>query len=316
MGVILGLVRIGGFLLALGCAAAALGGQAGRWSPRLDVLNHFELVWVIGAILAVALGWRDRATVVLAALALAAAALQMTPELLARDKPAQTAEGPALKLVQFNVWFRNRAPAPTAAWLLEQDADIIVLEEAFGGAAPVVKALSARYPYQFSCGDKRHACSTLVLSRRPAIAGGPLSGSGLVASWASFNGPGGPFIVVGLHSTHPYPPPWQQVEHDRLVKALARFDQERLILAGDFNSTPWSFGLKRLDRRLQIRRLTHAEPSWPAQPVTRLHIRPPLLLLPIDQVYAGKGWAAVSVKRGPRLGSDHVPIVVTLRPAG
>ena len=37
-------------------------------------------------------------------------------------------------------------------------------------------------------------------------------------------------------------------------------------------------------------------------------------LLPIDHLYAGPGWATVSVRRGPPLGSDHYPLVVTLAP--
>lgn len=41
----------------------------------------------------------------------------------------------------------------------------------------------------------------------------------------------------------------------------------------------------------------------------------PFPMLPIDHVYAGKGWRAVSVTRGPRLGSDHYPMVVVLAPS-
>ena len=40
----------------------------------------------------------------------------------------------------------------------------------------------------------------------------------------------------------------------------------------------------------------------------------PLPVLPIDHVYAGPGWATVSVERGPSIGSDHYPLVVILAP--
>ena len=38
----------------------------------------------------------------------------------------------------------------------------------------------------------------------------------------------------------------------------------------------------------------------------------PFAFAPIDQVFAGSAWRAVSVTRGPKLGSDHYPVVVVL----
>ncbi|MGH7012300.1 MAG: hypothetical protein ACREEX_15810, partial [Caulobacteraceae bacterium] len=44
----------------------------------------------------------------------------------------------------------------------------------------------------------------------------------------------------------------------------------------------------------------------------RHRLSSPFPFLPIDQVYAGDSWKTVSVKLGPRLGSDHLPVVVVL----
>ena len=57
-----------------------------------------------------------------------------------------------------------------------------------------------------------------------------------------------------------------------------------------------------------LERRTKALFSWPAY----LGAKVPFPFLPIDHVYAGKAWRTVSVKRGPRLGSDHYPVFVTL----
>ena len=88
--------------------------------------------------------------------------------------------------------------------------------------------------------------------------------------------------------------------------------RERLIVTGDFNSAPWSFQRRRWDKAFGLVRRERAIPSWPAQAVGRL----PWLgaFLPIDHVFAGPGWATVSARRGPRLSSDHYPLVVTLAP--
>jgi endonuclease/exonuclease/phosphatase (EEP) superfamily protein YafD len=38
----------------------------------------------------------------------------------------------------------------------------------------------------------------------------------------------------------------------------------------------------------------------------------PVAFLPIDHFHAGEAWRTVSIARGPRLGSNHYPFVVTL----
>ena len=88
--------------------------------------------------------------------------------------------------------------------------------------------------------------------------------------------------------------------------------RRRLIVVGDFNLTPWSFTLKRQDKALRLRRWTRALASWPAGKFSRI-MAAPAPFLPIDHVYAGSDWRAVRIERGPALGSDHRPVVVTLR---
>lgn len=87
-----------------------------------------------------------------------------------------------------------------------------------------------------------------------------------------------------------------------------------MIIAGDFNSTPWSFARRRDDRDFGLIRRTRALFTWPAEKISHNRLPAPFPYLPIDHVYAGPGWATVSVERGPRLGSDHYPVVVTLAP--
>jgi endonuclease/exonuclease/phosphatase (EEP) superfamily protein YafD len=313
-----GLLRAAALLLALACLAAAAAGQGGRVDPTLDMFNHFEPVWLVGALLAAPIGRQDRPTLAVAALAALICAVQIAPELKARLGPARPAPGAEqLRLIQFNVWSRNTDPAGTARWLLAQDADVVVLEEAFQASTPIARALSARYPYRLGCSSDPAACATFIFSRRRPLAGGPLQGSGLASTWARLPGAGGPFIVVGLQATHPYPPPGQQQDLAMFARALGRFAPRRLVVAGDFNSTPWSFTLRGLDRALPLTRRTHGIATWPAAEAHLMGraIALPFPVLPIDQVYAGPGWRTLKVSRGPKLGSDHRPLVVDLQAA-
>lgn len=318
------LVRALALVLAAGVAAAALAAQGGRFSDRLDILTHFAPLWLAGGLAATLLwaiaGRQGRTTPVLALVAVLSALTLVIPELTAPRTPRVQPEAgdETLTLVQFNLWGRNRDPAATADWILETDPDLVVIEEGFDQSTASIRALRKRYPYRTTCAEPR-PCSTMILSKRQPTAEGGLSPSvseaRLAGAWASFRGPGGPFTVIGVHYTWPYPAGPQQQQTLRLARVLERFPRERLIVSGDMNSTPWSFSLRRQDRLFGLERRTRALASWPATDASRLKLPVPFPLLPIDQVYAGEGWRTVSVRRGPRLGSDHYPVVVVLAPA-
>lgn len=293
-------------------AAASLGGAV---SPRLDALTHAAPLWLAMGVGAVVLGGlfaREAERWVMVALgtfAISGSAVLMAPELWAAWRFKQEAAAPGdLKVIQFNAWHANYEPEQSLKWLLAQDADVIVMAEAGGSAWPIVKGLRADYPFS-SC--KPGPCEPWIFSRRKVVASGQLP-KGLPATWATLAYPSGSFTVVGAHYVWPLPAGRQQEQSGMLAKAAARFDRRNLIITGDFNSTPWSFTLKRQDEALGLERWTRALPSWPSGKFSRIAAAP-APFLPIDHVYAGSAWRAIKVERGPAIGSDHRPIVVTLR---
>ena len=103
-------------------------------------------------------------------------------------------------------------------------------------------------------------------------------------------------------------------EREALIHLAEGQSREGLILAGDFNLTPWSFALTRLDHGLGLERRDRAIPSWPAKrPVAGVQLTTPAIL-PIDHVYAGLRWRTVAIRRGPNMGSDHYPLIVDFVP--
>lgn len=315
------IVRAFLLLLALGCAGAAVMALLGPFSDRLDVMAQFALVWLTGGLIC-GLAWivdgrrgHERATGVLAAITLLALAPLLLPE-LARGLFAERVRPRAetLKLVQFNLWKDNPHPDRAVRWILAQDADVVLLEEVVESSQGVPLALKARYPYQVSCLE-RLPCSTMVLAKRPPRAQGrlgmPEPGRYLSAAWMTLPGAGGDFTVVASHMTWPVPVGPQRWMNHRLAEAVGSFPRDSLIVGGDFNSTPWSHALRRLDGWLDLDRRTHGIATWPAAPLPRIGLKLPTFLA-IDQVYAGRAWKTVSVRRGPYLGSDHHPVVVVL----
>lgn len=295
-------------------AFASIAAQRGRVSLQWDVLAHFAPLWLLGSAICAATalafrGWRRWSLAGLGLVGLIAGGLLVAPEYFRDTGPHATAAAPGqLKLVQFNVWHRNPDPAQALDWLEREDPDIIFVEE---NTPRFAKAAAARGRWSVAC----QRCEVMILSKRPALETGYAKHKRKPAaplSWAVFDDAHGRFEVIGVHNAWPTDPD-QPIQERRLAQAIAARDHQRLIVVGDFNSTPWSFQRRRWDREFGLVRRDRALPTWPAQTYKGL----PWLGLPflaIDHVYAGPDWATVSVRRGPRLSSDHYPVVVTLAP--
>jgi endonuclease/exonuclease/phosphatase (EEP) superfamily protein YafD len=301
------------WIAALGLLAASCLAQGGRFSARLDVLTHFAPIYLAAALAVLALAlvaWRDLGLIAVAGLAAVASAALMAPEFLTPDRSPRAAHGAGeIKLIQFNAWGGNPSPDAAVRWLIAQDPDVIVLEEASGLRDRLLAA-----GYHLSCGY----CSAVVFSRAEPVAtyGEPREpGRSSYISSATFRDPRGAFTVVAVHRHWPVRFAKDRAQTAKLRAYLADLPKARLILAGDFNSTPWSFARRREDRELGLIRRTRAVFTWPAAQLSHNRLPAPFPYLPIDHVYAGSGWSTVEVARGPALGSDHYPVIVTLAPA-
>jgi endonuclease/exonuclease/phosphatase (EEP) superfamily protein YafD len=99
------------------------------------------------------------------------AAINTVPVLRALSITAVAAQGPTrtLTLVSFNVWSKNRRLDEATRWLVDQKADVVVLQEMTSkNRGPIKRALAATYPHVHDCG-----CNDIVMfSRRPWTAAG------------------------------------------------------------------------------------------------------------------------------------------------
>ena len=292
------------------CAAASLLALAGPASPLLDVLSHFALIYlaaaVVGMVLALMLRNWGRPTAFVLTGATAAASLALIgPELLRDAGPRAAAPAAGqVKIVQFNALKTNADVQRSVDWIVAQQPDIVTVQE----ARPDLRdALVRRTGWQVA-GSRGNL---MILSRRQRLVmdrptvRGPLH-------WvnATYPSDSGPLEVVTIH--HDWPTNALHLQQQAaLVELVGELPRERMILSGDFNSASWSADLRRADRSLGLIRRDRALASFPA---TRRGFLWPWPVLPIDHVYAGPGWATVKVERGPRLGSDHYPLVVTLAP--
>jgi endonuclease/exonuclease/phosphatase (EEP) superfamily protein YafD len=303
------------FLVAGLCAVLSIAAQWGRVSLRWDLATQFAPIWLVGSAicLVTALAAYRRglrwSLVAVSLVGLGFAASLVVPEFLRATGPHAPAHAPdQLKVVQFNVWHENPNPEMILDWLDRERPDIAVIEE---NSSQFRKALTTHHPgWSIACLE----CEVMILSRQPATSTdsahhGPRDPPGPLTH-AIYQDRHGPFEVIGVHNAWPTDGD-QPAQEARLAALIAGRPRERLIVTGDFNSTPWSFQRRHWDQAFGIPRREQATPTWPARNYKQLRWVG-LPFLPIDHVYAGPGWATVSVKRGPKLSSDHYPLVVTL----
>ncbi len=302
-----------GLALLLGALSAtgAILAHGGRFSGHLDVLTHFAPLYLAAATVVLICAIftpppRDKLILaMLGGVATVASLGLMAPELTRPAVPrAQTNAAGQVKVIQFNVSRRDARLEDRVRWIAEQDPDFLILEE----STPAMRAAVLRHlPRHMSCG---RTCETVIFTRTPPEkAEQPRRGRyglGPAIAIVHMSPQDGGYILVGTHYTWPTAVRTHRENTARMLQLIGPLPKARMILTGDFNSTPWSFARAREDARNGLERRTHALASWP----TTFGVP----FLPIDHIYAGPGLRTVSVTRGPNLGSDHYPIVAVLAP--
>ena len=165
-----------------------------------------------------------------------------------------------LRVVTFNLWNGNSHMDEVAKFLAATDADVVVLQEApREHAAALRQALQSRYP--FAVGD----AGIVMLSKYPILAEGRIDRPGyppwisLMLRWAKLEVNGTTFELAGVHLTRPFYPELQQQD----IAALISFAGSRslpLVMAGDFNMSPWTEKLQRFERSSGLSALQHLRP--------------------------------------------------------
>ena len=113
--------------------------------------------------------------------------------------------------------------------------------------------------------------------------------------------------VVGVHRAGPGYRVLQ--EHD--ATALTQFVLTRklpIIVAGDFNMTPWTDQLKQFTRTTGLGRFNTFHYTWPM----RWRRYPLVPVAVIDNVFALREFTKIATIGGARQGSDHRPIIADI----
>jgi endonuclease/exonuclease/phosphatase (EEP) superfamily protein YafD len=304
-------------------ALVAVLGLAGAGNGWLDLINCLAPVLIatglVGAAAALKVWPKSRFRLACAAAGLAAALYGTAvslPDVVGWLFGPGKDTGVAYRVVTANVFQGNLSPYRAVEAIAYRQADAVIVEEANGMAErAATQILSGAYPYSTACPDS----DVKIWLRTPILAQGcgltMPAGSyptwGRDFAWVRTLGPDGrPIVLAGVHLGRPYPPVRQAVERRALAGALAALSGSRVLAAGDMNTVPSSFGMRRMDGLLRpLTRRTFWLPTYPALiGVTHEGWGSPFLA--IDHVYADAGWSRTKLTRFAIIGSDHFGLQV------
>jgi len=228
------------------------------------------------------------------------------PMLLPKEQPPTSA---SLTLVTANVWgARNKQTERFVSFIHENHPDVICIEEVTPHWLSKLKEALPEYRYSF---DEGHSGGSAIFSKIPIEKVAPPTGAHPrrygVRGELVFGGQR--MLLIAVHPPAPYTRKRWSLRNQELQRLAddVQTSQIPVVVAGDFNSTPWSGYFQRLieTAKLEDSETGHGiQSSW----CTMM----PLPLIPIDHCVYTKQLAVINRRTGPNVGSDHLPVIIQL----
>lgn len=248
---------------------------------------------------------RQRIGALLAGLALL---LNLIPLIgyLPLGRTAAASQPADLRLMMYNIYYRNNDLDAVVAEVKAHDPDILFLMEYSFTIQAQIEAEFAGYPYRL-IEPSRMTSGVALFSRVPLTASSVyrFERTRIPIIEATFDVAEESVTLVGGH-------PWPPLDRWANLHALQMADVQRvaeqvegpLIVAGDFNAVPWSYALRQLQAAAGVqdtRRGLGGLTTWAG---------PPLVRLSLDHVFASEDLTVQNYAYGRPGGSDHLPIIV------
>ena len=214
--------------------------------------------------------------------------------------------------MQRNLRYNNEQPEKAGRIIADTQPDLVILQEVTTGNDIVLRPLATELPYQVSCHTPRVG-SVAILSRFPfssprdndcfkylGFARARIVVDGSLLNLASF------------HSRWPWPfsQPRQVEELRQEFEGL----EHPLVLAGDFNSAPWSAIVQSVARYSRSTLPENMLLTWATKfSFVKNAVGP---LLPIDHIMVSSDLAIDARRTLPDGGSDHLPVLSLVRLPG
>ena len=275
----------------------------------VQLFTHFKLQYlVVSVLLCVALALYRRPLYVGGLLvAIGLNASLVIPWYVADSTPDSDRQ---LKLLNANVLSSNIDHQRLFDLLDAEAPDVVVLQEVSGQWLEALDSLRQSYPYSYA--EAREGNFGIALfSRMPFTSATHIDSPplGYPSIIATFDLEGTALRLVG---THPMIPTRKQSYADRneqlvMLADLLKGHDGAQVLVGDLNASMWDINYRSLEEETGLRNARVGfgiVPTWPTFM--------PFAMIPIDHVLVSDDISVVESRSGPRIGSDHLPLIVTI----
>ena len=275
----------------------------------LQLFTHFRLQYfVVASLLVVAfVVLRERRYAVLLFATAFINGAHVLPYYL--DEPYST-DGRELRLLLANVLSSNTEFDRLFALIDNDQPDVIVLQEVSPAWAAELKRLDGAYPHQV-VEAREGNFGIAVLSRYPLAAAATVASEPLELPTiiATLDVKGRPLQLVGTHPTIPLGAAGYGARNTQLatIADLLRKTTGARVVLGDLNASMWDLNYRVFEARTGLRNVRRGfgiVPTWP--------VFLPFAMIPIDHVLVSGEIGVRDVRTGPRIGSDHLPLVATI----
>ncbi len=275
----------------------------------LQLFTHFRpQYFVVSVLLLLALAaFRQHAYTIALLVAVAVNASFVLPWYMGKapDQGATT-----LRVVQANILSTNTEHEKIFRMLESEQPDLIVFQEVSPQWLTALAALKPEYPHSYAEAREGNF-GIAVFSRIPLLSvshvdSPPYAYPTIIAKLRV----GDELVnLVATHPTIPVSPPFFEARNlhlDSVQEVLANLDGSTILL-GDLNTAMWDVNYRTFEKRTGLRNARKGfgiVPTWPTFM--------PFAMIPIDHVLVSKDIGVQDVHAGARMGSDHLPLVVTL----
>jgi len=272
-----------------------------------DLASHFAWQYAVAALTAAGAlaflrrpGWTGVAVAVLAANLYTA-----WPHAPGATRPPRSQP---FRLVVSNVFFGNSEYERVLEFVRSARPDAVIFNEVTPDWRRALAALESELPYVRAAGSGRHG--VLLMSRAPFTATNQLSDDrhGETMLHARLLAGAREVDLFAVHANWPLGPRTTAIRN-RQLEALADHGARAhgpVVIAGDLNTSPYSPHFRDLLERGHLRSAAgrHWVPTWP--------VWCPPAAIQIDQGLVSPDVGVRAFETGPRVGSDHLPIVADL----
>lgn len=304
------LILIAVLLLAFISGVAA----SGFVHPAIDFLSNFQWHFVMAALFLgpIALLYGARRTAVVAVCVAVFAFYQTQKyEAVQPDLTQLRGSEKLYTLVTFNSWGHTANATQLVGFLRQTQPDFVFLQEVYADKYTEIQGLRDIYPYMQYC--PHHLCTMLFLSKYPwqSISSGRDSEIVPAKIDVAFGPELDHLRLVQIHASRPHHYyDTQRIQLDGLGPELANISTP-VVVGGDFNATAFSAPMRDFLKSSGLKVAGGYLTTWPQRTRHFPEMVLPFAQFGLDQFLVNGQVQLIHVERGPELGSDHMPVILS-----